>query len=182
MKPILAILCGHHGIGTGASFEGRDEWKLATEDGIELCRQLYRDGIIEPRMEPIAQDNTPGEKQPILRSARWALSQKPQAVIELHYNSEPSATAEGHLVVAGSASPFVDAMSHALDALPNRKRPDIIDAGFILPRLVAPTPCCLIELAFLFEKIVVDPTWRPMLVAALKTGFYKYFAGEEVNA
>jgi hypothetical protein len=182
MKPVLAILGGHHGLGTGASFKERDEWRLATEDAIELCRQLYRDGIIEPRMEPIAQNDAPTDPMPITRSARWVLAQKPDAVIELHYNSFDTPTVSGHLVCSNTMTPFVEAMARCLDVLPNQKRGTIINVDFLLPKLLDPIPCCLIEPAFLFEKIIVDPTWRPMLVSALKNGLYKYFAGEDTNA
>jgi hypothetical protein len=72
-------------------------------------------------------------------------------------------------------------MARALDTLPNPHRDTIIKADFTLPRLMEPIPCVLLEPAFIFEEIVGTPEWRPMLVAAIKAGIYKYFAGEETN-
>jgi hypothetical protein len=182
MKQIVAILSGHHGIGTGASFADRDEWALARGDALELYLQLTRDGIVKPVLEPIAADDTPLEKDPIPRAALWALSNKPAAVIELHYNSFDTTKPRGHCVVSNKMTSLVEAMAKGLDMLPNPHRDTIIDAGFQLPRLVDPIPCCLLEPAFIFELIVTETSWRPMLVAAIKGGIYKYFEAEDIHA
>jgi N-acetylmuramoyl-L-alanine amidase len=175
MKPVLAILAGHHGTGTGASFEDRDEWTLAREDALALFDELLRDGIVTPVLEPVEQDNDIHEKAPITRAARWAIAQKADAVIELHYNSFFTTNCSGHTVKANKLTPFVDCMARALDALPNRRRDTEINAGMILCNELGATPSVLIEPAFIFEPIVETVEWRPMLVAALKQGLYKYF-------
>jgi N-acetylmuramoyl-L-alanine amidase len=48
-----------------------------------------------------------------------------------------------------------------------------------LCNLVEPIPSVLLEPAFIFNDIIMTPEWRPQLVAAIKNGLYKYFAGEE---
>lgn len=183
MKPVLAILVGHHGLGTGTgtSRDGRDEWALARGDALELYLQLTRDGIIEPHLEPIAEDDNPaeGKSDSLLRSARWALVQKLWAVIEIHYNSFTTDKPSGHLVCSNRMTPFVECMARALDVLPNRRRDTVINAGFVLPSLLDPVPFCLLEPAFIFEPLVAEVLWRPMLVAAIKAGLYKYFNGGE---
>jgi N-acetylmuramoyl-L-alanine amidase len=182
MKPTLAILAGHHGRGTGSSAGAIDEWALAHRDALELYLQLDRDGIITPALEPIAEDNTPGELNPRERAAAWALKHKPAAVIELHYDSFETSKPAGHSVCSNRLTPFAEVMDRALDALPNPHRSMIIDAGFQIPRLLDPIPCVLLEPAFIFEPIIETCEWRPMLVAAIKAGLYKYFAGEDLNA
>jgi hypothetical protein len=179
MKPVLAILAGHHGIGTGASFADRDEWALARGDALELYLQLAHDGIVTPVLEPIAEDNAPGEHNPRERSAKWALLQKASAAIEVHYNSFATTAPSGHCVCSNRMTPFVAAMVRALDTLPNPHRDTLINVDYEIPRLMDPTPCVLLEPAFLFEDIVGEVSWRPMLVAAVKSGIYTYFAGEE---
>lgn len=179
MKPIVAILAGHHGRGTGATSFGRDEWELAWWDKFELFAALMHDNIVYPVMEPVAEDMDPREHAPITRAARWALSQKPAVIIDLHYNAMETPGYEGHLVVSNTMTPFVEAMERALDTLPNRHRDTIINADFLLPKLVDPIPCVLLEPAFIFEPCVGNPQWRPMLIAAIKAGIYGYFTGAE---
>lgn len=178
MKPVIAILCGHHGIGTGAAFKERDEWSLARGDALELYLQLRRDGIIKPVLEPIAEDDNPseGKHDSLLRCARWALSQKPAAVVEIHYNSFETSKPSGHFLCSNAMTPFVEVMADALDVLPNPRRDTIIDAGYVVASLVDPIPYVLLEPAFIFEPCVGEPSWRPMLVAAIKRGLYKYLA------
>jgi N-acetylmuramoyl-L-alanine amidase len=181
MKPIIAILAGHHGIGTGASSKGRDEWALARGDALELYLQLARDGIVTPVLEPIAEDDSPGERNPRARSAKWALAQKVSAAIEIHYDSFEKPTPHGHHVCSNRLTPFVEAMARALDTLPNPHRDTQINVEYEIPRLMDPIPCVLLEPAFIFEPIVGTPEWRPTLVAAIKQGVYAYFAGEEMH-
>lgn len=178
-SPIVAILAGHHGIGTGASSFGRDEWSLARGDALEPYLQLSLDGIITPVLEPIAEDNDAAESAPLIRAARWALSQGAAAAIDLHYNSYETTFPSGHLVCSSRMTPFVECMARALDVLPNKRRDTIINSAFILPRLMDPIPCVLLEPAFIFESCVGLPDWRALLVAAIKGGLYKYFAGGE---
>ena len=178
-KPIIAILAGHHGIGTGASLRWNDEWNLAWEDKLNLFHELTRDGILHPVMEPVVDDMDPHERTPITRAARWAMSQKADAAIELHYNSMEEPKYSGHLVCSNRMTPFVSCMADALDVLPNRRRDTIINVDFLLPKLLDPIPCVLLEPAFIFEPIVGTHQWRPQLVLAIKHGLYKYFAGEE---
>ena len=179
VKPIIAILAGHHGAGTGATFKDRDEWVLVREDICELYVQLKHDEILQPVVEPIREDSDPREQKSHLRSARWAMSQKADAAIELHYNSYTSTSPTGHLVASNKLTPFVTCMADALDVLPNRRRDTIINVDFLLPKLLDPTPCVLLEPAFIFEPIVGTHQWRPQLVLAIKQGLYKYFAGGE---
>jgi hypothetical protein len=177
-KPILAVLCGHHGRGTGASKGNRDEWTLARGDALELYLQLDRDGIITPVLEPIADDANVAEKNPRARAAKWALLQGASAAIELHYNSFfTEAFVAGHCVCSNRMTPFVEAMVRAMDTLPNRHRDTRINVEYEIPRLMDPIPCVLLEPAFIFEACVALPDWRPMLVVAIKQGIYTYFAG-----
>jgi len=174
---VVCILAGHHGPKTGASYNGLDEWTLVRHDAGELFVALQRDGILTPMLEPY--DDDPSEGRPILRAARWCKAHNADAVIEFHYNSHTSTTPTGHCVVSNKLTPFVTCMANALDVLPNKRRDTIINEGFILPRLVEPIPCVLLEPAFIFEACVVLPEWRAMLVSAVKEGLYKYFAGGE---
>lgn len=181
MKPVVAILAGHHGRGTGASYRERDEWALARADALELYLQLSRDGLTHPILEPIAADDNPGEIEPLVRSALWALSNKASAAIELHYNSFETTKPSGHCVVSNRMSSLVEHMARALDTLPNKRRETIINAGFKLPRLLEPIPCVIVEPAFIFEDLLRDQSFAAMLLAALKRGVYSYYSLEVNN-
>lgn len=176
-KPIVAILAGHHGRGTGASTVERDEWELVRKDAGELFVALQRDSIVTPMLEPY--DDDPKVARPIERAAKWCIAHKADVVVEFHYNSFSNTQPAGHCVVSNKLTPFVETMADALDVLPNKRRSTIINEDFILPRLLGAIPCVLLEPAFIFEDGITKPEWRPMLVSAVKSGLYKYFAGGE---
>lgn len=175
MKPIVCILIGHHGKGTGASDVDSDEWQLSAADAEALYFRLLEDGYVVPIIEPIEQDSNVDEKNPRERAAAWAKAQNANVVLELHYNSFETTTPEGHLVTTNAPSSFANIMSLALGALPNSSRGVLIQENLEIPKRLAPTPCILLEPAFIFEAVVDTITWRPMLVNAIVSGIYKYF-------
>ena len=172
MTPRVAILAGHYGPGTGASFEGRDEYTLARRDALMLYAELLRDELVIPMLEPVEANTV----APIATAARWVVAQKATIAVEMHYNShagEPRAT--GNEVVAANATPLALAMDKALATLPNKHREWKLVSNLLLPKLLDPVgiPCVLVEPAFIWEPQVETPEWPAQVAAAVKAGIYK---------
>ena len=46
----VGVIVGHHGPGTGCSWDGRDEWSLAFDDATEIFKAFLIDGHVMPKL------------------------------------------------------------------------------------------------------------------------------------
>lgn len=199
MKRKLGILVGHYGPGTGASYNGRDEWMLAYVDAGLLMREICH---ALPSIDPIviaidhrkplwvAINGEIGERGGLKDRnqeirAKWALAEACEAIIELHYNSDETHKARGHEVYYddgefgdSDAVKLATAINAGLTAEfpehPNRGakpgRYQVLD----MARKWA-MPAAIVEPAFISEDVVAAVDWRDRYVRALIEGLKTYF-------
>jgi len=199
MKRRVAILVGHHGPGTGASFDTRDEWTYSMAAAGLLSNMLVKDGIeasvvfIDHRQPMwVAVSSELGEKGGLkVRNqeirAKWAATIGVDCAVELHMNSAVDHDVAGHEVIVDDDEP-VNSPSHNLAKSINTALglafPGHPNRGVKLMKLQVldmlrtfHIPCCLVEPAFLFEDLVADErAWRENYTAALFAGIKTFLA------
>lgn len=180
----IALIVGHIGKGTGATFGDRDEWTMARRAARECYMELMHSGVAIPLFFEINRaelrwrilgdllDDATDDKI----KSHWVRETHADAVIDFHYNSADDTRAKGHEIIVPAMSRFARCMDAALDMLPNRHREPIINNGFRLFRKLADTDIepVIIEPAFIFEKWVGDPAHVRMLATALIWGITRY--------
>ena len=198
----VAVLVGHEGPGTGAEFDGRDEWTLCVSYADELLRLLDEDGVLEGVGVVIDSGNFPWStirkvsKVPFW--SRWTnIDLRIEAVrdlgpfhaaVELHLNSflDPMGlrTASGMEVFIrrkpGPKTRRLGTLLHqALAEKVTLKDRGLKRKSFRVLRGLhnQNIPAALIEPAFLVEDRTVSAEWRSTLARALSEGLYKYFGG-----
>jgi len=179
MRPRVAILAGHYGPGTGASWQGRDEWTLARRDALMLYAELLRDEIlVPPALEPFEETAKLTKLGSIRQAARWAMTLPAHAIVELHYNSAASQDMKiaGNELVVGNKGVYADTLDRALAALPNRHRDIKVRPELELFKCLPYHPVVIVEPAFIWEPQVETGEWSAQVAVALKHGLYKYFA------
>lgn len=196
MKRKLGIMVGHYGLGTGASYELRDEWALAMQDATELSSRLLLDGFVEPIIISIDRANMTWHivdkcfrdagglsRKNINLRAEWATSAQCDLAVELHYNSYTDASVIGHEVLVYRDAPIEGpsrCFAHEIIAQLNERFPQhrnrgIKDRGIAILRLLDKImPIVLVEPAFIFEEILDRTTWREEYADALKSAVYRF--------
>jgi hypothetical protein len=179
LKPIVAILAGHHGPGTGAHARDNDEWSLARRDSLMLFSQLLREDLITPELEPMENTAILDKHTAIEAAATWVKLTGANACIELHYNSCETKDEKiaGNELVAPAINHFTATLDKWLSTLPNRHRAIKIEPDMLLFKHLEGAPVAIIECAFIWEPEIDKPEWASMVAAALKRGLYKYFEG-----
>lgn len=196
MKRKVGILVGHYGVGTGATFEERDEWALSMLDAQELFAKLNLDGLVEPAIFSIDRRNTHWQivdrvfgdagglsGRNINLRAEWAELVECDLAIELHYNSFSDPGVSGHEVLvnreAGAENGSRRLAREIIDQLsakfPMHRNRGIKDSGVAILRLLDPSmAAALIEPAFIFEEILARSAWRDEYADALRSAVYRY--------
>lgn len=175
----LAILVGHYGRGTGASWQGRDEWALALADARALEERLIQEGRLGPLLFFIDQDTkdqgiawtTPRQ---IAVKLRWLADVKPDAALELHYNSAEDEGAAGNELCYYQLGDLPVEIGEAMKSLPNKHRGiKYRDNLRILKTEIC--PIAIVEPAFIFEPQVGGPEFRAAVVEALHRGINAFY-------
>jgi len=179
----IALLVGHHGKGTGASFtdkEGRerDEYVWAWMDAHTIGKELEARGHRVEVMH-VDRDNPRDRAFATLFADRgglaacnidvraaWAVAFGADVAIEFHYNSAEDQNAKGHEVLiddnepVGSPSERIATLIHDNLSLAHALHPSrgVKRARLRVTELLrrSGVPCCLLEPAFLFESILDD--------------------------
>jgi len=182
----VAIICGHFGPWTGASWEGVDEWDLAQKSALAVYESLLQDQAFHPLLFQIDKSELRwticrdflGKRSSLRIKSRWIEEVSPDAVLEFHYNSAADFRACGHEVVYETFSNLVPAMDRGLEILPNRhrdpKRRNLLLQSF-LEELDNPPPFVILEPAFIFEKDIHESEWNQFLITAVQYGLKEYF-------
>lgn len=180
----VALIVGHIGRGTGATFNDRDEWSLAREDAQRLYMSLMRHDDIMPVYFEINRDELRwkilgdllDDKTDDTIKTNWVREVRADCVIDFHYNSHPDTRANGHEIIAPTMDRFATCIEASLDMLPNRHRDAIVNNGFrLFERLENDgIPSVIIEPAFLFEPVVGDKSFHVQLIDALQWGLERY--------
>ena len=166
----VALIVGHIGPGTGATFEDRDEWSMARIDAQNLYDELKHSGDATPLYLSINRDELRWkilgdlltDKTDDKIKARWIREVRADLAIDFHYNSAQDTRARGHEIIAPEFNYLAQCMDAALDILPNKHRDPIINNGFRLFRKLegSDIPSVIIEPAFIFEPDVISAGWR----------------------
>ena len=184
----IALIVGHIGVGTGATWNDRDEWTMARRAARDLYIELMHNDVAMPlyfeinRRElrwrilgDLLDDRTDDKIK-----ANWLQETRADAVIDFHFNSADDTRAKGHEIIAPEMSRFALCMDAALDMLPNKHRDPIINNGFRLFRKLAGTDIApvIIEPAFIFENGIDEPEFGKLLTSALAWGIARYAADD----
>ena len=180
----VALIVGHIGKGTGATFENRDEWSIARDDARRLYMSLMNHDDIVPSYFEINRDELRwsilgdllNDKSDDSIKANWVRTVRADCVIDFHYNKFKDASVSGHLIVAPEMNRFATCIYAALEMLPNRHRDPIVNNGFRLFQRLENDgiPSVIIEPAFIFEPAAGDKSFHVQLVDALKWGLERY--------
>ena len=181
-KPIIAILAGHYGSRTGASYGTHDEWSYARRDALMLYSELIRDDVLMPILEPLETKQGNNKLKSIREAAAWANMHNAAVVIEFHYNSADSQdrNIKGNELVVPSETAFSVVLDKALATLPNKHRRILVDPELELFENID-VPVAIIESAFVWEPEIETPEWGAMLAVAVKQALYKYFKGVQYD-
>ena len=209
MKEKVCIIAGHYGRGTGAVYEGRDEFELAKRDTLELYYRIFTDNLVQPFFFHIDREDFRWKilgdmlstKTQISIKANWVRAIKPACAIELHYNSaekvtlavdpetgasrrirEPLVSVSGHEVVTPEESEFALCIDKALDGLENKKRRLFVKNNLLLFRRLKSSgvPTIIIEPAFIFEDGIETDEWTRLVAEVVSKGIYSFLAlGDE---
>lgn len=184
----IALIVGHIGKGTGATFGERDEWTMARRAARDLYIELMHSDAAMPLYFEINRDELRwrilgdllDDRTDDSIKANWLQETRSDAVIDFHFNSAADTRAKGHEIIAPEMSRFARCMNAALDILPNRHRDPIINNGFRLFRKLDGTGIApvIIEPAFIFEKGIDEPAYHKTLTTALVWGITRYAADD----
>jgi len=197
----IALLTGHYGTGTGASFTATsgfnfDEWRHSFLDAHSVSKRLFADGhsvevcFIDrdsPRdaaIDAILKDVGGLAAKNIDIRFHWAMNTEPDLALEFHYNSDTEHKGRGFEVLiddgepAGSKSEalgncILSAMEGAFPLSPNRglKRSPLRIAEMFRRRGI---PFCLVEPAFVSEERIGEREFYALYHAAIHEGISNF--------
>jgi N-acetylmuramoyl-L-alanine amidase len=204
INKLVGISIGHYGPGTGASFEGRDEWEICMDAGTQIFNRLMNDGVVDCELIWLNKKEHPwniihrlfnlgDDADNMDLRAEWAIREDCDLFIELHMNSHKSthwADGKGkeHPIQGHEILIFDKPQDHSIELarhinvgfsqfLDNRKRGIKKRKLYILRRLDRLMPTILVEPYFLFEDCLGEGKEEALgaLVQGITKGIYLYY-------